>query len=125
MKQITKENLTLFMDYYHCFHDSYITNVLYNYEKCQVELFIDVFWSGEPKLKDDGTYETNKKKIRMVCKDVNQFNYKEVYSDYIDDAYLKYITLEREEFICFATDQEDPLISIVCKSIEYEETNYT
>lgn len=123
MQQISKENLTTFMDYYHWFHDSYINNVIFDYKKCQVKLFIDVFWSGEPTLKSDGTYETNKKKIRMLCHDVIQYNYKEVYTDYIDDAYLKYLKINREEYLCFATDKEEPQISIVCKSIEYEEIN--
>lgn len=123
MKSIAKDNLTTFMDYYHGFHDSYVFDVLYDFNNCQVELFINVFWSGEPTLKNDGTYETNKKKIRMICHEVHQYKYKEVYSDYIDDAYLKYIKLGREEYLCFATDQEDPLISVVCKKIEYEEIN--
>lgn len=123
MTLIMKENLETFMDYYHWFHDSYITDVLYDFKNNQVELYINVFWSGEPTLKEDGTYETNKKKIKMICHDVNQYNYKETYTDYIDDAYLKYIKLNKEEFICFATDKEEPLISVVCKSIEYEEIN--
>ena len=39
---ITKDNLPLFMEYYHYFHDSYITNVNYNIELSQIEIFMDV-----------------------------------------------------------------------------------
>ncbi len=121
MTLITKDNLTSFMDYYHWFHDSNITDVKYEYLKNQIELYIDVFWSGDPILKDDGSYETNKTKLKIVCKDIYQYNYKENYLDYIDDAYLKFLNIDKEEYICFATDKEEPLISVVCKSIEYEE----
>ena len=82
---------------------------------------MNVFWSGEPKIKDDGTYETNKTKINIVCKNIRQFYFKEMFTDYIDDAYIKCITIEKEEFLCFATDKEEPLLYIVCESIEYEE----
>lgn len=44
-----------------------------------------------------------------------------MFTDYIDDAYIKCITIEKEEFLCFATDKEEPLLYIVCESIEYEE----
>ena len=125
MTLITKDNLTSFMDYYHWFHDSYITDVKYEFKKNQIELYIDIFWSGNPTLKDDGTYETNKTKLKMVCKGIYQYNYKENYIDYIDESYLKIININNEEYICFATDKEEPLISIVCKIIEYEELKNT
>ena len=77
---ITKENLSSFMEYYHDFHDSYITNVNYNVKLSQIEVFIDVCWSGKPKLKEDRTYETNKTKIKMVFNDVKQCCNKEIFS---------------------------------------------
>ena len=48
MKKITKDNLNEFIDYYHEFHDSRITNVNYDISKSEIELLIDVFWSGDP-----------------------------------------------------------------------------
>lgn len=123
MTSITKDNLTEFMDYYHWFHDSKILDVKYYFKKTKIELYLDVFWSGKPILKNDGTYETNKTVVKMICNDIYQYNFKETYLNDIDDAYLKYIMINEEEYICFATDKEEPLISIVCRSIEYEEVN--
>ncbi|MCI9233982.1 MAG: hypothetical protein HFH08_05245, partial [Bacilli bacterium] len=57
MTPITKDNLTSFMDYYHWFHDSYITDVKYEFKNDQIELYFNIYWSGDPTLKDDGTYE--------------------------------------------------------------------
>ena len=119
---ITKDNLLSFMEYYHNFHDSYITNVNYNIELSRIEVMIDVCWSGKPTLKENMKYETNKTKIKMVFNDVKQCYNKEIfYWDYIDKAFLKYIEIKNEEFICFASDENEPLIYIVCDNIEYEE----
>ncbi len=119
---ITKDNLLSFIDYYHSFHDSYITNINYNIKLSQIEIIIDVYWSGKPKLKEDMTYETNKTKIKMVFNDVKQCNNKEIFLwDYIRKAFMKYIKIKNEEFICFASDEKEPLIYIVCGNIEYDE----
>ncbi len=56
----------------------------------------------------DGSYETNKTKLKMVCKNIYQYNYKENYIGYIDEAYLKIIKIDNEKYICFATDKEEP-----------------
>ena len=126
MKRITKNNLEKFLDYYHYLHDSYITNINYDVTKSQIEMLIDVYWSGEPKLKEDKTYETNKKKLRMMCSGVELCNNKESFSwDYINCVYLKYINLKNKEFICFATDEKDPYVYIVCDSIKYEEKSFS
>ena len=77
---ITKDYLSSFMEYYHDFHDSYITNVNYNVKLSQIEVFIDVCWSGKPKLKENMKYETNKTKIKMVFNDVKQCCNKEIFS---------------------------------------------
>lgn len=124
MVLLTKDKLSSFMNYYHWFHDSYITEVKYDYKKGRIELFLAIFWSGEAFLKDDGTYETNKTKLKMICDNVYQYNYKKTCADYIDEAYLKCILINKEEYFCFATDEEKPLISVICESIEYEELNY-
>jgi len=122
MNKITKNNLDEFVKYYLDFHDSYITNINYDISKSKIELFIDVCWSGQPVLKDDNTYQTNKTRMKMILNDVEQCNNKEMFSwDYIDEALIKYIKLDNKEFICFASDVKEPLIYIVCQSIEYEE----
>ncbi len=122
MTLITKENLPSFIEYYHGFHDGYITNVNYNIEFSQIEIIISACWSGEPKLKEDGTYETSRVKLKMIFHDVEQYNSKEIFSwDYINDAFIKYIKIQNKKFICFASDEKDPSVYIVCDSIEYEE----
>lgn len=121
MKAITKENINEFMEYYHDFHDSCINDLKYNYKEDNIEIIMDVFWSGNPKIKSDGTYETNKTKLKMLCKKIYQYKYKENYMNYIDGAYLKYIKMENKDYLCFATDKEEPQVSIVCGYIEYKE----
>lgn len=119
---ITKDNLSSFIEYYHGFHDSYITNINYDIRLSKIELFIDVYWSGKPILKEDRTYETNKTKMKMIFNGVEQCNNKEIFSwDYISGAFIKYIKIKNKEFICFASDENEPLVYIVCDKIEYEE----
>ena len=119
---ITKDNLSSFIEYYHGFHDSYITNINYDIRLSKIELFIDVYWLGEPILKEDRTYETNKTKMKIIFNGVEQCNNKEIFSwDYISDAFIKYIKIRNKEFICFASDENEPLVYIVCDNIEYEE----
>lgn len=122
MNKITKNNLDEFVKYYHSFHDSYITNINYDISKSEIELLINVYWSGEPVLKEDKTYDTNKTKMRMILNGVERYNTKEMFSwDFIYDAFIKYIKIDNKEFICFASNEQEPLIYVVCDSIEYEE----
>ena len=122
MNKITKDNLDEFINYYHEFHDSYITNVNYDISKSQIELLINVRWAGKPILREDKTYQTNKIKMRMIVNNIEQCNNKEMFSwDYINEIFIKYIKLNNNEFICFASDEQEPLIYIVCESVEYEE----
>ncbi len=119
---ITKDNLSSFIEYYHDFHDSYITNINYDIKFSKIEMFIDVYWSGEPILKEDKTYETNKTKMKMIFNGVEQCNNKEIFSwDYINNAFIQYIKIKNKEFICFASDEKEPSVYIVCDNIEYEE----
>ena len=105
MNKITKDNLNEFIKYYYEFHDSYITNVNYDISKSEIELLINVCWSGEPILKDDNAYQTNKTKMRMILNNVEKCNNKEMFSwDYINKVFIKYIKLDNKEFICFASD---------------------
>lgn len=122
---ITKDNLSSFIEYYHNFHDSYITNINYDIKLSKIELFIDVSWSGELILKEDGHYETNKTKLKMIFNDIEQCNNKEIFSwDYISDAFMKYINIKNKDYICFASDENDPLVYIICDNIEYEELKH-
>ena len=122
MNKITKDNLDEFINYYHEFHDSYITNVNYDISKSQIELLINVRWAGKPILREDKTYQTNKIKMRKKLKNIEQCNKKEMNSrDYINEIFIKNIKLNNNEFICFASDEQEPLIYIVCESVEYEE----
>lgn len=122
MNKITKDNLDEFINYYHEFHDSYITNVNYDISKSQIELLINVRWAGKPILREDKTYQTNKIKMRMILNNIEQCNNKEMFSwDYINEIFIKYIKLNNNDFICFASDEQEPLIYIVCESVEYEE----
>lgn len=122
MNELNKNNLTEFIKYYHGFHDSYITNINYDISKSKIEILIDVYWSGEPILKENGTYQTNKTKMRMILDGVVQCNNKEICLwDYINNVFIKYIKLDNKEFICFASDEQEPLVYIVCDSIQYEE----
>ncbi len=119
---ITKDNLQSFIEYYHGFHDSYITNINYNINNSQIELFMNVYWSAKPILKEDGIYDTNKTKMKIIFNGVEQCNNKEIFSwDYISDIFIKYIKIKNKEYICFANDEKEPLIYIVCDNIEYEE----
>ena len=122
MNKITKENLDTFMDYYHGFHDSYITNIHYDIYKSQMVIIIDVFWAGKPIIKEDGTYDMSKTKLKMILNGIEKVNNREIFSwDYINEAFLQYITLNNKELICFASDENDPSFYVVCDSIEYEE----
>lgn len=122
MKNINKGNLESFLEYYHGLHDSYITNINYDISKSQIELLIKVFWSGKPALNENNTYETNKTKMKIIFEGVEKCNNKELFSwDYISDVYLSYIKLDNKEFLCFADEEEEPAIYIVCDTIKYEE----
>jgi len=118
---ITKDSLPTFNEYYHNFHDSYITNINYDFKHSQIELFIDVYWTGKPILKQNGVLENNKTKMKIVCNGIMQYNFKEVFSDYIDTAIVKYINIGNKKYICFASDEIEPLVYIICDNIEYEE----
>lgn len=119
---ITKDNLESFIQHYQGFHDSWFSNINYNIKEAKIEVLVDVFWSGEPTLKEDGTYETNKVKVKMNLNGVEQCNIKELFSwDSINDVFIKYITIKDKEFICFASEEEDPSFYVICDSIEYEE----
>ena len=69
----------------------------------------------------DGSLNTHKSRIKILFEDVYKCNNKELFLwDSIYDAYLKYIHLDNQEYLCFADDEKTPSIYIVCKSMKYE-----
>jgi len=122
MNKINKKILNEFIKNYHSFHDSYITNINYDINNSKIELYVDIIWSGEPTLKEDNTYETNKTKLYMIFNEVEKYSCNEIFSwDYIDEMYLDFINLDNKDLICFANNKNNPDIYIVCKEIFYEE----
>lgn len=122
MKVINKDDIEEVMSFYHYFHDSTINDLKFNYKDNVLELFIDAYWSGNPILKEDNSYETNKRLVKLVFKNINKLNIDEQLNyNYIDDAYLKIIKIDNEDYICFATDNNEPYIYIVAKHLEYDE----
>lgn len=116
MKTISKENLQEFINKYHYFHDSFITNIYYDILKSQIELTMDVFWIGNEVESTHGT------KIKMIFNKVERYSSKEVFSwEYINHAFLSYINLKNKEYLCFATDENNPFVYVVCEEIMYEE----
>ena len=122
MEKLNKGNLANFIGFYHAFHDSVITNINYDVNKDKIELLVNVCWTGEATLKEDGYYETNSKKMKMIFSNIIEYKCSEICSwDFIYEIYLEYVMLDGKEYICFASDEKDPFIYIVCDSIEYEE----
>ena len=122
MNTITKNNLKEFLEYYHNFHDSCITNINYSITSSEIEMLIDIGWSGKAKLKINRTYDTNPTKKKIIFENVKNFNNKEIFSwDFIKNIYLDFSYLEDGEYICFADDEDTPLIYIVAKNMKYEE----
>ncbi len=122
MKKITNENINDFIHYYHAFHDSYIKNINYQINAKKLEILFDIMWSGKPTLKEDKTYETNETKLKMIFYNVEKASIKEIFNwDYINEIYLSYIEKDNKEYICFATDEDNPQLFVLCEKIEYEE----
>lgn len=121
---ITKENLEQFKDYYHWFHDSTLSKVVFDKIKKELTLFVNAYWSGKTYVKPDGFYETHPVKMRMFFSEVKEYKDSldsEDYMGYIDEAYMEFITLNKKEYICFAEDKEEPFFYVIAKSCKYEE----
>lgn len=118
MQELKVEHIDSFMDYYKAFHDSYIKEIYYEVAKSEIKMKINVFWSGEPTLKEDGTYETHPVKLEMVFKDIEECNIKTVEEfNEIQSAYLKHIHYHHKDLFCFSDDKEHPTVYIVAGSI--------
>ena len=57
----------------------------------------------ESYLKKDGTFQTNKSKLKLIFKDIAKTNINQLgaYDD-INNVYFKFIKLDNQDFICFA-----------------------
>lgn len=121
VNQITKNNLSHFMNSYHYLHDSYIKDINYKLEQDEIDILIYVFWSFEPVLKDNNFIETNKTKLKMVFKGIKEYKEDNTFSDYIDEAIIKYVKTNNREYIQFASDEMEAVFYVVCDKIEYEE----
>ena len=124
MKKITKNNIEEFIKNYHFFHDSYIKKINYDYNNSKVEMHLDVYWQGNPDLKEDGSYETNKTKIKVLFTGIESFSDTEEYSS-IDDTIVKCFQKNGKDLFTISfksfEPNEKPYLSITCESIEYEE----
>lgn len=61
----------------------------------------------------------------MIFYGVENVRMKESFSwDYIYTAFIKYVKIKNKEYICFASDENEPFVSIVCDYIEYEEFSH-
>lgn len=122
MKNVNKDNLQCFIEYYHGFHDSYIKNINYNVDNAQIELLINAGWCGEITLNQNGYYETNATKIKMIFNNVIEFNNKEILSfDFINETRIKYIQIREKDMICLDFDGDSTLVHIIFDNIDYEE----
>lgn len=108
------QNLKQVLEKYNWLHDSFIQNVKYYYKKNKIELVFKLFQN------DKNFY------MKIIFTNIYEFNFKENYSDYIDCVYLKKIIIEKEKlfknekWFCFATGEKEPLISIICKKLDFE-----
>lgn len=120
MKKISKNNLDEFLLYYNNFHDSFISSINYNIYESKIEMIVDVGWTRENEEKRNDAIDNNR--IKIVFNLIKKCNIKEIFSwDYIQCAFVKYINLDDTEYICFSSDEKEPLFYIVCENIEYDE----
>jgi len=121
VNKITKNNLNEFMESYYYFHDSYIQDIKFELEKDKIDILIDVFWSFEPILNEDNSIETNRTKMKITFNGIKEYRDDDRFSDYIDEAIIKYIKMDNKEYMYFASDEMEPSFSVICDNMEYEE----
>ncbi len=115
MKKITEEHLEHFLIKFHYLHDCSIISSYYDIREERIELVMDLYWKNQEKVDSD-------KKIKLVFQNVQKYNNKEISTcDFINKIYIKYVTLEDKKLICFANEEKNPFIYIVCEKMEYEE----
>lgn len=122
MKQLTKDKVEEFLEYYHNFHDGIIKSVIYDCDQARIKVIIEASWIGEVEVNREGKYNNKKKNVKVVFSGVENANIKEMFSwDFIMEAYLKYINMNNKEYICFADNDTSPNFYCVCEKLEYEE----
>ena len=118
MIEINKKNLNKVLDDFYNLHDANITNINYNINKTNIEIFIDLYWTKDIKIGDG---KRSNQIMKIIFEGIELINIKELFNwDYIYNIYIKYITIRNKEFICFADAEEDPNVYIVCENIMYE-----
>ena len=121
METINKENLESFLKKYKSLNDGKIESIFYDIKESQIEVIINIAWKEESKKKKDETINITNKKIKLIFKNIEECNNKEIYDyDFIYEAYIKYIKIKEKEYICFASDKTDPFIYIVSAEMYYE-----
>ncbi|MCH5167240.1 MAG: hypothetical protein J1F35_05030 [Erysipelotrichales bacterium] len=120
MERITENNLSTFLETYHCLHDSDIENINYDIKNSKIEIIINTMWKEDIVLNEDNSFKTNSVTLKIIFYGVDEFNCKEMFSwDYISEVFLKFVKIKNKNFICFANKEKDPEIYIVCDYIEY------
>ena len=57
----------------------------------------------------------------MVFKGIKEYKEDNRFSDYIDEAIIKYVKTNNREYIQFASDEMEAVFYVVCDKIDYEE----
>ena len=121
MNMISKENINEVMEKYRDFHDSSLISIYYDIYNQKIEITINLFWE----INENKEYKRSNNNLKMIFEKVKECNIKENNSwDFIQEAYMKYITTEdSKEMLCFSSDEEDPLYYIICENIRFEIIN--
>ena len=126
MKTLTKNSINEFMKYYHSFHDSSIDKIIYDSANSKIEIVFDIYWSREPSIMEDGTYDTHKTKIRMIFIGVLNFHDTKEYNC-IDNAVIEFYNKDGRELINFSLqsdeDYDSTYLTVICEKIKYDEIN--
>ena len=121
MNMISKENINEVMEKYRDFHDSSLISIYYDIYNQKIEITINLFWE----INENKEYKRSNNNLKIIFEKVKECNIKENNSwDFIQEAYMKYITTEdSKEMLCFSSDEENPLYYIICENIRLEIIN--
>lgn len=119
--KINKQNLKKIMKYYNNFHDGFIKTISYDVFESKINVEVDLYGLDNYASEQSENYKTNNIKLKLSFINVKKYCNSEIFSwDYIYKAVLKCIKIDNKEFFCFSTDEEKPLLYVVCEKIEYE-----
>jgi len=100
MKKITAKNLKEFLNEYNYLKGKTIDTIKYDITKDKIEILID--------------------NIKLVCTSIKECDIREYYSwEEIDKCYLDKVQFNNMDTYCFATNNDNPSIYIVCDEIKY------